>query len=109
MNNKGLLNSVVGSVKLLEEPLTKSLRSDAVSSGWPEEIANYLSVVVVDDNLLINYPDELAKIIEDLEYGNGSDSPTPVMRRFLGNNQISIANSIEGGLVNHLFDTEVLP
>lgn len=108
MNSKNL-DYALSSLKSLEPSLTTELRKDAISSGWPANLANYLSVIVSGDSLLVQYDDSVAEQIEDLEYGTGSQSPKPVMRKFVYKHETTLSNVIAEASVDHLFDTEVLP
>ena len=64
------------------QTLTIELRKKATDAGWPVNIVIALSVVVKDGTLVIDYPDVLAKKIEDLEYGSEAVPPHSVLRAF---------------------------
>lgn len=76
-------NTAASSLKAMQSALTTELKSDAISAGWPKKYANRLSVRVDQANVYVDYPDDMAEAIEDLEYGNGSESPMAVMRLFI--------------------------
>lgn len=62
--------------------LTRGLRSTAVRSGWPDEVAQGLSVVVKDGQFHIHYPETLASQVEVLEHGDQETPANPVLRRY---------------------------
>lgn len=62
--------------------MTLSLRTFAISSGWPLNVANLLEVVVEDGRFVPAWPRAIAEVVRDLEYGVSTDDPNPVIRRF---------------------------
>lgn len=103
------IDSAFKAVSGLETELTKRLRNDAVAAGWPKKLVSSLRVEVARNQIDVLYPDSLADIIEDLEYGNERVSPKPVFRRFVNNNELFVANTLAEWSIDHLFNTEVLP
>lgn len=77
-----ILNSVLEDVRKTLGPLTISLRRSAAASGWPKELVNQLSVNLVKDKVIIDYPEESKSEIDAWEYGNEMRRPTAVLRRF---------------------------
>lgn len=65
-------------------PLTNLLHSLAQASGWPEDLANSLSLSLSNGyELSVEYPDELVHQIENLEYGSFQGLPNAVIRPFI--------------------------
>jgi hypothetical protein len=62
--------------------LTAELRRHALNRGWPSEIVNSLAVVKNGGLLDITYPEQFRTQIENLEYGDGPNPPSPVLRSF---------------------------
>ena len=61
--------------------LTMSLRTYAIASGWPLDIANMLEVVYENGSFVPAWPRAMTEKVRDLEYGY-SNEPNPVLRRF---------------------------
>ena len=78
--------------------LTLELRDLAVAAGWPADVARSLSVVLNDGSLNIDYPENMDKRIQDLEYGNFQTPPKTVFRKFMYRTE-GVASSILGGEV----------
>lgn len=64
--------------------LTAELRRSAVQQGWPGRVARALTVEYDPGtgDFAVRYPPEAAREVEDLEYGDQSSAPSPVLRRF---------------------------
>lgn len=63
--------------------LTSRLRREAYSAGWPTPASRFLVVEYGDGQYTVKYPKALSSKILDLEYGNQSTPPTPVIRPFI--------------------------
>lgn len=61
--------------------LTTQVRTMAVNSGWPSEVAENLTVRVVEGDVALSYTDP--DTVESWEYGTGERPPMPVIRKFL--------------------------
>jgi len=88
--------------------LTLELRELAVAAGWPADVANSLSVTLSEGSLNIDYPENMDKKIQDLEYGNAATPPKTVLRKFMYRTE-GIASKILGGEVldNLIMEAEV--
>jgi len=76
--------------------LTSLLHSLAQASEWPIEIINLLSVSVDDSyNVHVDYPQEAAEEIENLEYGTFGGIPNAVIRPFVSRAQSSLKPVLE--------------
>ena len=84
--------------------LTLSLRDTAAQAGWPAEIIIQMSVIAVDGDLRIDYPEALAAQIEDLEYGTPNTSPSPVLRPFEARFEREIAEHMSSEYLDALYD-----
>lgn len=62
--------------------LKESLRSFALSSGWPIDVVDALDISYDGGILNIVCSDEMAEAVEDLEYGTETSSPNAVLRLF---------------------------
>lgn len=102
-------NSAFKSLSKLEKSLTAQLRRDAVTAGWPRELARTLTVQVAKNEITVSYPETLSGAIEDLEYGDGSTSPKPVFRRFIDKHQTMVQDTLSEWSIDYLFENEVLP
>ncbi len=77
-----ILSSVLEDVRKTLGPLTISLRRSAAASGWPKELVNQLSVNLVKDRVIIDYPEDIKSDIDSWEYGTERRRPTAVLRKF---------------------------
>lgn len=102
-------DTAANSLKTLQLALTMELQADALSAGWPKTYASQLSVRVDKSNIYIDYPENLAQDIEDLEYGSKDQPPTPVLRLFVDRHSDDFQNVFAESSINHLFDSGVLP
>ena len=109
MNTKELLPSIVTASKTLDKPLTQALRKDAISAGWPVALTKKLRVVMTDSSMDVEYPEDIATRIEDLEYGNGDAPPMPVFRKFAKAHKLKLEDALVDVTTEYLFDSEILP
>jgi len=83
--------------------LTPSLRKMAVDSGWPTDLVSALSLKVDDNNnLYVDYPENLAQRIEDEEYGSFQTMPNAVIRPFIMRSSAAIAEEIDQSALDKL-------
>jgi hypothetical protein len=82
-------------LKRAAERLTPDFRQDALTAGWPADIVFQMTVEENDGDLYLSYPDSIAGKVETLEYGNESQSPNPVIRRFIRNHTDGIQDIFE--------------
>lgn len=104
-----MIDFTQGATSSLSEPLTKALRAAAAAAGWDSMVVQQLSVIATDTGISVDYPESIADVVEDLEYGTIDRPPLPVFRTFLTKNQDMIGNSIEESVVDNLFDGGVFP
>lgn len=63
--------------------LTPALRAHAMASGWPLKLARSLTVVHDGNGLLhVSYPTDVAKQVEDTEFGTPNRSARPAFNSF---------------------------
>lgn len=62
--------------------LTKDLRSRARTAQWPEDVTNSLEVTFENGAIAVSYPEDIKNKVDNLEYGNLSSLPLPVLRPF---------------------------
>ena len=86
--------------------LTEELKNTAKTSGWPKAAIDVLSVSFDGSNLSVDYPPQLARMIEDLEYGNGSDLPNSVIRSFIYRSGDTVKSVLANRSVVNLFESE---
>lgn len=90
-----LIDSAVKSLRKIERELTTLARAEAISAGWPKDLARTLKVVVGPDSITIDYPQENAEEIENLEYGTRISGPKPVFRVFMKKHGARVTKNIE--------------
>jgi hypothetical protein len=101
------LDAVVSdAVYYLIPQLTQELKAAATTSGWPKTAIDVLSVSFDGSNILVEYPPQTARMIEDLEYGNGSDLPNSVIRSFIYRSGDTVKSVLANRSVNNLFESE---
>lgn len=54
----------------------------AYDAGWPQNIVESLTLAYSAGNIVIEYPESVAPVLEDLEYGNSGTPPNAVLRPF---------------------------
>ncbi len=77
-----VVNNFNSKLSTASSSLTDELRRQALQRGWPSEIVNALAVSNNGGVFTVTYPDHLRQKIESLEYGDGPNPPSPVMRSF---------------------------
>jgi hypothetical protein len=93
----------------IDKNLTELLKVDAKTAGWPNNIIRQLKVSVKDLKIVVYYPESYTTQIDDLEYGNGTDSPRPIFRRFVTKNMNFIGGDLANSSLDYLFEQGVLP
>ena len=93
----------------IDKTLTELLKVDAKNAGWPNNIIKQLKVSVEDLKITVHYPESYAMQVEDLEYGNGVDSPQPIFRTFVAKNMNFITKDLADSSIEYLFEQGVLP
>lgn len=84
--------------------LTKELRARARSAQWPEYITNSLEVTSNEGRVYVSYPDDFKSQIDDLEYGNLSNLPKPVLRSFVSEAQKYLALVLKTRVAEDFFE-----
>ena len=84
--------------------LTQQLRALAMSSGWPANLINKLNVDLDGGKLVVNYPEEFAVQIENLEYGNTGQLPNAAIRPFILRTSQSLKPVLDNLVVGSLID-----
>ena len=101
---KGLSHTAVSSE---EAPLTQDLRKLALNSGWPARLAEALTLVTKEDNeLIIEYPDNLKQAIEDMEYGTPATFPNAVLRKFIREANTRATTYVDASILENLIAIE---
>lgn len=104
--NDALVSAVESKLSGLASSLTTKLRKDALSARWPRKAAASLSVVVSDRKLQISYPKNMAKQIEDLEYGSVAGIANPVLRKFTTANESLIDSTVVEAVSDYVMGSE---
>lgn len=86
--------------------LTSELKLTATTAGWPKAAVDSLSVSFDGSNISVDYPTQTSKMIEDLEYGNGSDQPNSVIRSFIYRSGDTVRSVLADRVVTNLFELE---
>lgn len=86
--------------------LTEELRATAKNSGWPQSVINALSITFDGSDIIVDYPKQLSQIVDNLEYGNGSDLPNSVIRAFIYRSGDTVRSVLANRSVNNLFELE---
>jgi len=97
------------SLKGINKELTELLKVDAKNAGWPNNIVKQLKAVVEDLKIVVYYPEMYAQQVDDLEYGNGTDSPQPVFRRFMAKNSNLLSADFADSSLNYLAEQGIIP
>jgi hypothetical protein len=97
------------SLKGINKELTDLLKVDAKNAGWPNNIVKQLRAAVEDLKIVVYYPEMYAQKIDDLEYGNGQDSPQAVFRRFIAKNMGIIGNDLADSSMSYLVEQGIIP
>lgn len=86
--------------------LTSELKDMATASNWPKTAVDALSVTFDGSSISVDYPKEMSKVIENLEYGNGSDMPNSVIRSFIYRSGDTLKSVLANRSVSNLFESE---
>lgn len=93
----------------IDKNLTELLKVTAKKTGWPDNIIKQLKVSFKDLKIAVHYPESYTTQIDDLEYGNGTDSPQPIFRTFVSKNMNLISKDLANSSLDYLFEQEILP
>jgi hypothetical protein len=107
--NKDLITYSKKSFTGINKDLTRLLQVDAENAGWPKNISKQLKVSIKDLQIVVTYPDKYTQQIDDLEYGNGTESPMPIFRRFVTKNMNFIAKDLAGSSLDYLVEGGIIP
>lgn len=107
MSATNSLEAIVSdAVFYLVPQLTAELKAMATASNWPKMAVDSLSVAFDGSNISVDYPKEMSKVIENLEYGNGSDMPNSVIRSFIYRSGDTLKSVLADRSVSNLFESE---
>ena len=107
--NKDLISYSKTSFTGINKDLTRLLQIDAENAGWPKNISKQLKVSIKDLQIVVDYPEKYTQQIDDLEYGNGTDSPMPIFRRFVTKNMNFITKDLAGSSLDFLAEEGIIP
>jgi hypothetical protein len=93
----------------INKDLTRLLKIDAENAGWPKNISTQLKVYIKDLKIVVSYPEKYTQQIDDLEYGDGNESPKPIFRQFVSKNMNFISKDLTSSSLDYLFEQEILP
>jgi hypothetical protein len=93
----------------INKDLTKLLKIDAENAEWPRNISSQLKVEIKDLKIIVYYPERYTQQIDDLEYGDGIESPKPIFRRFVTKNMNFIAKDLAGSSLDYLAEQGIIP
>lgn len=102
-------NYLVPLLAQIEPQLSTAIRSQATTAGWPAALAAALNVKVTDKAITVQYPEALTQQIEDLEYGTFTDTPKPVIRKFIEANSDMLSETLANWTVSYLINKNVIP
>jgi len=80
--------------------LESLLATTADAMGWPDDIISRLTISYDDGKLALTYPEEIAKQVDDLEYGAEGNAPRALIRNFTRRAE----NAIQKSLANNTLD-----
>lgn len=86
--------------------LTDYLRTTAETAGWPENVIRALSVEFDGNNVYVDYPDNFANIIDDLEYGKPYGLPNPVIYPFIMRSMPYVSDVFSNTALDEIMDME---
>jgi hypothetical protein len=86
--------------------LNAQLKSMASAAMWPSHIIDAIFVDYQDDDLIVDYPDNLGDEIDDLEYGSGTQLPNPVVRPFVARCGQIIKNTVGAKTIDEILILE---
>lgn len=86
--------------------LNASLKTYASSAGWPEKVVAAMYVEFDGGDIFINYPENLADEIDDLEYGKPFGLPNPVIRPFIERNKSVVVDVLANITLDKILQME---
>jgi hypothetical protein len=87
--------------------LKESLRSFALSAGWPIDVVDALDISYDGGILHIVCPEEILEAVEDLEYGTETSSPNAVLRPFALRADQYVGDIIGGRAIEYMVEQKV--
>jgi hypothetical protein len=87
--------------------LKESLRSFALSAGWPIDAVDALDISYDGGILHIVCSDDMAEVVEDLEYGTETSSPNAVLRPFTIRADKYVGDIVGGRAADYLFEQKL--
>jgi hypothetical protein len=87
--------------------LKESLRSFALSAGWPIDVVDALDISYDGGILHIVCPESILEAVEDLEYGTETSSPNAVLRPFTIRADQYVGDVVGGRSVDYLLEQKV--
>mgnify|MGYP006272954109 CR=1 FL=1 len=101
------LNSLALDVaKRVIPSLNANLKAYAKSAGWPDNVIAAMSVSYDSGDIFVDYPENLAAEIDDLEYGKPFGLPNPVIRPFMERNKAAVVDAIAGTTIDRILQME---
>lgn len=80
--------------------LESLLAISADDMGWPDSVISQLTISYDDGKLTLTYPEDIAKQVDDLEYGAEENPPRALIRNFTRRAE----NAIQKSLANNTLD-----
>jgi hypothetical protein len=93
----------------IDADLTKLLKEDARTAGWPLPLIKTLKVAVEEFKVVVYYPEKYEAEIENLEYGTEDSAPLAVFRRYMNKHGNIIFDKLANWSVNLLVEKDVFP
>lgn len=103
------VESATKSLSSLDKKLTDALRKDAVRAKWPTSVVSNLTVKTTKAGIAVVYPEDIANVVGDLEYGTMGTSPKSVLRKFVNDHSGSISDNITDWSLNYLEENDIIP
>lgn len=95
---KHLIDSFPEAAARTARSMTYDLRKLASEHGWDQDVVNSMRILYSDSGFKVHVPKQYASRAHILEYGDETNAPTAVIRKF--NNRSHLATD---HFVNHLF------
>jgi hypothetical protein len=80
MNTEDISNKAL---KEAAKNLTPQFQKEAINAGWTSDVVMQMTVEEQNGDLYINYPQEIAQKVDELEYGTPTSPPNPAIRKFM--------------------------
>lgn len=82
------------------------LALSADAAGWPDNIIAQLQISYDDGKLNLTYPQEIAKQVDDLEYGAEGNPPRALIRNFTRRAEEAIQKSLANNTLDLLLEMQ---